>query len=233
MAVTPISILPTARGPSAFWYIDAEGAPSSSGARFHAALDWFASGGTVVHSAVTGVVVEVKASRGNSGQIFGGVVKVRESAAPRRIFVCRHIDPATAEGRRVDAGEAIGRVTLWADGVDHIHLEIWKNLYYRGGSGYHVENMIDPGNLSWRPYGTKPQPDFSNLPHSDTLRVVLGTRKWAGWPQCAGPLKWIAAHGIDPDQHHAALAWNHDVWDGPKDVTNVARNLVTRFLMGD
>jgi hypothetical protein len=34
----------------------------------------------------------------------------------------------------------IERVTSWADGPDHAHVELWKTL----SGGYRLENMIDP-----------------------------------------------------------------------------------------
>ena len=61
---------------SEFGVVDAEGAPRSDGVKIHAGYDLFANGGAPVRSMITGKVVEARASRGDSGQVFGGTVKV-------------------------------------------------------------------------------------------------------------------------------------------------------------
>lgn len=224
----PTSILPTVRGPSAFYLLDAEGAPSSSGARFHAALDWFAPGGTIVRCPFPGTVVEVRSSRGDTGQIFGGVVKVRDAWG--RVAVCRHIDPGSVrEGQRLAEGAALGRVTRWVDGADHIHFELWKTL----GGGYRVENMIDPGKLSWGAYGPPvptPKPKPFPPPYGDSLRLAWDGRSWAGWSECAGPMRWIAAHGKERRPSNAAISWRGTRREGRDTVVNVCKNLVIQFL---
>jgi murein DD-endopeptidase MepM/ murein hydrolase activator NlpD len=125
---------------SEFGYVDAEGAPSRrTGKRHHAGKDWFAPAGSEVVAPWNGKVVEVKASRGNSGQVFGGVVKIQ--APNGRVFVARHVDPRGVRiGQRVRAGRPIAAVSPWTGGSPHAHIEIWKTL--RGGYSY--ENMIDP-----------------------------------------------------------------------------------------
>jgi murein DD-endopeptidase MepM/ murein hydrolase activator NlpD len=133
-----VNPLPTKFGGSQFHVQDAEGAPGPGG-RYHAAADWFAPGGTKVRAAITGKVVEVRASRGNSGQIFGGVVKIQGPNG--RVFVYRHVDPRRIRvGQRVKAGDIVASVTNWASGSSHVHLEIWKTL----AGGYNLSNMIDP-----------------------------------------------------------------------------------------
>lgn len=118
---------------------DAEGAPSSNGGRYHAAKDWFAPAGTPVRSPVDGKIVEVRASSGNSGQVFGGTVKVQ--GRDGRVWVFRHVDPANVRvGQQVNAGTRIAKVTNWTDGSDHTHVELWRTL----SGGYRFENMIDP-----------------------------------------------------------------------------------------
>lgn len=124
---------------SEFGMRDAEGAPSASGARYHAAKDWFAPGGTPISSPVNGTVVEVKPSRGNTGQVFGGTVKIQ--AADGRVWVFRHVDPrGVSVGQRVNAGQTVAAVTSWASGPSHAHIELWRTL----SGGYRYENMIDP-----------------------------------------------------------------------------------------
>lgn len=124
---------------SEFGVQDAEGAPANNGARYHAGKDWFAPGGSRVRSPIAGRIVEVRASSGNSGQVFGGTVKVQGNDG--KVWVFRHVDPSNVRvGQRVNAGDQIARVTRWADGPSHAHIELWKTL----GGGYDFENMIDP-----------------------------------------------------------------------------------------
>ncbi len=124
---------------SEFAMADPEGAPDARGAHHHAAKDWFANAGTAVRSPVEGTIVEVRASRGNSGQVFGGTVKVQGEDG--MVWVFRHVDPASVSvGQKVDAGTTIARVTDWASGPDHTHIELWKTL----SGGYRYENMVDP-----------------------------------------------------------------------------------------
>jgi murein DD-endopeptidase MepM/ murein hydrolase activator NlpD len=133
----PLSTSPG--GGSEFSYADPEGAPDASGARHHAAKDWFAPGGSPVYAPEGGKVVEVKASRGNSGQVFGGVVKVQ--TADGRVWVFRHVDPRRVRvGQRVTAGSPLATVSPWTDGRAHAHIELWRTY----GGGYRFENMIDP-----------------------------------------------------------------------------------------
>jgi hypothetical protein len=133
----PVPIPPDAR--SEFAMIDGEGAPDSHGDNHHAAFDAHAAGGTPVHAPVSGVIVEVRPSRGNTGQIFGGVVKL-QADADERVWVFRHVEPRTTLGHHVVAGELIARVTAWRDGPSHTHIELWKTF----AGGYRYENMIDP-----------------------------------------------------------------------------------------
>ena len=117
---------------------DAEGAPGAEG-NLHAGYDLFAKAGAPVRSPIEGTIVEVKASRGNSGQIFGGTVKVQ--GADGRVWVFRHVDPKdVVEGGKVTAGQEIASVTEWTGGTHHAHIELWKTL----DGGYNVSNMDDP-----------------------------------------------------------------------------------------
>lgn len=137
-------VLPLSSNPgfsSEFALRDPEGAPDAKGNKFHAAKDWFARGGTPVRAPVSGTVVEIKASRGNRGQIFGGVVKIE--GADAQVWVLRHVDPSVADGERVEAGQLVASVTSWLDGASHVHIELWKTL----AGGYKYENMSDPMEL--------------------------------------------------------------------------------------
>ena len=126
-------------GNSEFAMADAEGAPDAQGHRQHAGKDWFSDPGSPVYAPWAGKIVEVKSSRGNSGQVFGGVVKIQ--APSGQVFVARHVDPSGVKvGQKVKAGQAVAGVTDWTGGKSHAHIEIWKSLQ----GGYRLENMLDP-----------------------------------------------------------------------------------------
>jgi len=129
-------------GGSEYGVSDAEGAPSASGGRYHAAKDWFAPGGSHVYSPLNGRVVEVKTSKNRSGQVYGGVVKIQD--AQGRVWVFRHVNPTAVKvGQQVRAGTPIAKVTPWAGGSSHAHIELWKSL----AGGYNFENMLDPAKV--------------------------------------------------------------------------------------
>lgn len=117
---------------------DAEGAPSADGKRYHAAKDWFAPGGSPVRAPVSGTVIEARPSKGDTGQIFGGTVKIEERTG--RVWVLRHVIPRVAVGEGVSAGQMVATVVAWKSGPSHVHIELWKTL----AGGYVLENMIDP-----------------------------------------------------------------------------------------
>jgi murein DD-endopeptidase MepM/ murein hydrolase activator NlpD len=126
----------------AFNLPDPEGMPSSTGNR-HGAVDWFALGGTIVHAAVAGKVVESRSTSDRSGQVFGGVVKILDSRG--RVWVYRHVDPTVSLGSSVYQGQRIARVTNWTGGPDHLHMEVWRSL----GGGYRFANAIDPRSFEY------------------------------------------------------------------------------------
>lgn len=128
------------RGSSEFTQVDAEGAPDANGVRRHAARDWFLGPGAAVPSLGAGVVVEVKPSRGSSGQVYGGTVKVQ--LANGQVVVFRHVAPTVRVGQRVGANQQVATVVRWGDNPSssHAHVEWWKSL----SGGYRFENMLDP-----------------------------------------------------------------------------------------
>jgi WD40 repeat protein len=123
---------------SEFTIPDAEGALANDGQRYHAGKDWFAPGGSVVRAPVRGKVVEAKPSRGTTGQVAGGTVKIE--ARDGKVWVFRFVDPTVRVGRQVLPGQQVATVTRWRDGSPHIHMEVWKTL----AGGYDFENMLDP-----------------------------------------------------------------------------------------
>jgi len=215
-------ILTTPRGGSAFWYPDPEGAPDADGRTYHAGLDWFAPGGSEVRSAASGSVVEARASRGNAGQIFGGTAKVRERGTGI-VYVMRHVDPLVGVGQEVRAGEEIARVTWWADGADHVHLEVWRTL----SGGYYVPNMIDPASITW---SASPAPGAGAWPppYGGSLRLVLpGHEVMRGWGACIGPMLNIARNGLTAQG--CRIYWRGGTWIGPRAVAGVVRHLIAKY----
>jgi hypothetical protein len=68
----------------------------------------------------------------------------------------------------------VAAVTVWDDGTDYLHLEIWRSL----SGGYVFENMIDPFSVEW---GLSPELEpfyFEQMPHdqggSGPVRVWHG-----------------------------------------------------------
>src|SRR5262245_27335124 len=134
---------------SEYAVVDAEGAPGGpGGASIHAGYDLFGAENAPIRSPVDGEIVEVRASRGTSGQVFGGTVKVQ--AEDGHVWVFRHTTPGDLTvGERVAAGTQIARISPWADGAEHTHIEVWKSL----SGGYNAANMEDPYQYLQRLYG--------------------------------------------------------------------------------
>lgn len=80
------------------------------------------------------------------------------------------------------------------------------------------------------PRPTRPAESADPLPYSNTLRLVVNGRAWAGWDQASNPLINIARKGLRPAAD-AAIAWKGNVWRGPREVNNVAKSLVGKFLL--
>lgn len=205
----------------AFNLPDAQGMYPRSPLGRHGAVDWFAAGGTPVKAARAGKVVEVTPSRGNTGQVFGGTVKIAEPDGT--VWVYRHVDPYVKYGAEVETGKTIAVVTGWVGGPSHLHMEIWRTL----SGGYTFSNAIDPASytftLVYQGEG-KPEP-----PSGNTLRLVVNDRLWAGWEQADGAIEWIAKNGLEKSAK-TAISWQGSVWRGSKDVTNVCKSLYRRFL---
>lgn len=71
--------------------------------------------------------------------------------------------------------------------------------------------------------------DLSDLPGDATLRLVVAGRKWSGWDDCEGPMRWIVREGLQRDTA-VSLAWQGNVWREPAKVVRVVRTLVGRYL---
>lgn len=218
MTMQAYPILDSPRGRSAFWFAEPEGAPHTDGKTYHAALDWFGRGD--VHAPVAGSVVEARASRGNSGQVFGGTVKIREKGTSI-VYVMRHVDPSVGVGDVVYAGQVVAQVTAWTDGPPNVHVEIWRTL----AGGYRVSNMIDPGTVTWTTKAAAPPAPPWPPPFGGSLRLQLpGHPLFAGWGECIGPMRNIARNGLKVQG--CAISWRGHTWRGPRDVANVVRRLL-------
>ena len=136
-----VNPLPTKMGDnSEFSLVDAEGAPDKVGVRHHAGKDWFAPGGTLVVAPIAGTLVEVRDSPVETGQVFGGTVKLQQDNG--YVWVFRHVHPRAPlkVGARVTQGQGIATVVAWKSGTPHCHIEVWRTL----SGGYEYENMVDP-----------------------------------------------------------------------------------------
>ena len=155
---------------------DAEGAPGPTG-NLHAGYDLFGQENAPIRSPIAGTIVEVRASRGTSGQIFGGTVKVE--GADGRVWVFRHVSPGSVSvGQPVAAGTQIAAISPWTDGPEHTHIEVWKSF----AGGYNVPNMEDP------------------LPYLQALYPEGGAPPLAGVPAAVGapPVVGAPVNGAPP-----------------------------------
>jgi hypothetical protein len=121
--------------------------------------------------------------------------------------------------------EAI-RVAIWQIADMHGKTELRGHRQGYPTSCPGDEGMVDVVKL---PRPTMPAVDHAVLPWSNTLRMALNGRGWAGWEQMEGPLRWIAKKGLDP-KAKVALAWRGTIYREPETVEQVAKTLVNRFL---
>jgi hypothetical protein len=62
-----------------------------------------------------------------------------------------------------------------------------------------------------------------------TARLVIGKREWVGWPKFRGAVRWVAKNGIKRGTK-AEIEWGGQRWTGSKQVSNVAKNIYSRFI---
>lgn len=134
----PIAIATTTK--SEFRVPDGEEGPDDTdGKHYHGAKDWFAPSGTAVRAPVAGTITESRKGTAHTGQVFGGVVKIK--GGDGKIWVFRHVEPHRVdEGDRVRRAQVVATVSRWDGGATHAHIEIWKTQ----SGGYHIPNMLDP-----------------------------------------------------------------------------------------
>lgn len=134
-----VTVSAPAKG-SEFSMVDPEGAPAANGTRYHAGYDWMLGANKAVPALVGGTVIEVRPSRGSSGQVYGGTVKIETPDG--QVLVFRHVLPTVRVGQPIRPGQQVAKVVRWRDNPhsSHAHVELWKTA----GGGYRYENMIDP-----------------------------------------------------------------------------------------
>lgn len=176
----------------AFKVPDPQGAPAFDWRRYHGAVDWFAPGGYPVQSPVSGTVHQLDRSSITTGQVFGGVLRIRDGAG--RIWVMRHVTPGRLNvGNHVEAGQVVATVTRWRSGSPHLHLEIWKSA----AGGYRLDTMIDPASVDWyvpAVYYFEELPDYRDQFPNDRFRF--------------GP--WALAYDRD-----RAMRWREKIFNRP------------------
>ncbi len=179
---------------SEFRMRDAEGAPDPDGSRYHAAYDLFAKQDSPIRAPEGGTIVEVRPSRGTSGQIFGGTVKVQTPEG--RVWVFRHVTPGSlSEGSKVTAGQEIAKVSPWRDGPEHTHIELWKT--FKGG--YNVSNMQDPFpylQKLYAPGGSQPIPAEGLPAGGGSVPVAPGAASPQQIPQLIGSGKLVVPDAL-------------------------------------
>lgn len=186
---------------------------------------------------------------GGSGRFAGAKVGIEGDT-----YSCflTHMSRVTVRlGDRVTAGQVIG-TTGQAVGVWHLHFAMCRGPYRSPESaGVDPRPFLDASADAVAPRGPKGYPLYRGHafktadaappppPDGTTLRLAIRTsadrhagragRKWAGWPQTEGALRWIKKHGLASDSD-VALAWRGNVFRGPRRVEKVAATLVNRFL---
>lgn len=203
-----------------------------------------------VRAPFAGIVVST--GQGGVGRFAGARVGIQ--GEEMSCFLTHMSALTVSQWGHIDAGDVIG-TTGQANGVWHLHVALGGPNYWDGADA----NGIDPrpflegsatlvaargpkGFPLWRgdvAASTIERPEPVELPHGNTLRLMVqGNVKapWAGWEECAGPLRWIAANGLntdvtDPTGPRHWITWRGASWFGAKDVTNVCKHLVTKYLI--
>lgn len=155
----------------------------------------------------------VSAGDGGAGRFAG--VKLGIQGDGLSCFLTHMSERVVGYGDQVLAGEVVG-YTGQAVGVYHLHVAL-------GGPDYadmRDENGIDPGPPLMAsaelvaPKGPKGYPLYRGAapvleeppPDGGSLRLVLEDKRWAGWEEAGGALKWIAKKSLAPNRK-VALAW--------------------------
>jgi len=112
----------------------AYGDPEGQGGK-HMAIDIF---GNRFVAPEAGTITRIDPSKGNSGQVYGGVVHLNVGG---RHIVMRHVDPKKGlkVGQKVKAGTPLGVTSNWSGGPRHVHFEMYKGAY-----DYHNGKHMNP-----------------------------------------------------------------------------------------
>jgi hypothetical protein len=192
-----------------------------------------------VFAPITGTVVS--AGPGGSGRFAGAKVGIQGDEASVFLTHMRRID--VAKGTRVTAGTRVG-TSGKANGVWHLHIGLGGPDYFDSSD----DNGRDPSpflRATADVVGTAPsgRPLYRGrdgmartqeilpppLPDGRSLRLVLNGVRFVDWEGCREPMVVIARDGLRPEDR-AVIAWRKRTWRENRDVENVVRNLVTRFL---
>jgi hypothetical protein len=186
----------------------------------------------------------VSAGQGGAGRFAGSKVGIQ---GERMSCFLTHMSAlSVTKGTTVEAGHVVG-TTGQANGVWHLHVALGGSNYFdfSDANGIDPKPFLEGSAVLIAEKGPRGYPQYrglaaattfelktAGLADGDTLRLVLhGDREgtYAGWAEAAGPLLWIAKHGLKPETQ-AAISWRGNTWRGAKDVENVAKNLVVNFL---
>ena len=159
-----------------------------------------------------------------SGRVFmGRGINVWAAHCPGKndiLSICMYGDYSTTDVPNAVI-EAIWQI---ADEFGKTRLVGHRQFYSTSCPG--DQGMLD---VVQKPRPSMPSVDHKPLPYSNTLRLSLNGRGWAGWDGCEGPLRWIAKNGVDP-KATVCLSWRGTPYREPETVNMVAKTLVNRFL---
>jgi len=74
-----------------------------------------------------------------------------------------------------------------------------------------------------------PQGSTPNKTNKNSARLIVGNRQWNNWPDFKNAVTWIARHGLRRGTK-AQIEWAGKKYSGAKKVTNVAKNIYSRFI---
>lgn len=154
---------------------------------FHGGVDWFAPADHPIKAPGDGRVVRVDPSRGERGQVFGGVLAIEQPDGVA--WLMRHVVPEAPLGSTARAGDRVARVSPWRDGAPHLHLECLRAW----PSTYSFSETFDPRTVEWvdqlQPEAPLADFYFEELPHDQG-----GTGPVIAWHGTGSTKRALLAH---------------------------------------